>query len=64
MYNIYEEYAILEAEIAEREAKKEQLRPHILKMMIDKGEAKVVTSIGSFSVVRRKTWTYPHVQAS
>lgn len=57
--NIYEEYALLEAEIAAREAKKEQLRPHILKAMIDQGLRKVDSSVGSFSVGKRKTWTYP-----
>lgn len=57
--NIYEEYALLEAEIAAREAKKEQLRPHIMQMMIDQGLEKVETSVGKFSVGKRKVWTYP-----
>lgn len=57
--SIYEEYAILEAEIAEREAKKDQLRPHILQMMLDKGEKKVETGVGSFSISKLKKWVYP-----
>lgn len=57
--NLYEEYAILQSEIDALEAKKEQLRPHILKMMVEKGEKKVETSVGSFSVSKRKTWRYP-----
>ena len=59
MNNLFEEYALLEAEIAERELKKEQLRPHILKMMIDNGEKKIETAVGSFSVSILKKWVYP-----
>jgi hypothetical protein len=57
--NLYEEYAMLEAEIAAREAKKEQLRPHIMRMMIEQGLEKVETSVGKFSVSKRKVWSYP-----
>lgn len=57
--NIFEEYAMLEAEIAAREAKKEQLRPFILESMIEKGIKKQETSVGSFSVSKLKKWTYP-----
>lgn len=57
--NIYSEYAIIEAEIAALEAKKEQLRPHILKMMVQDGVEKLETDVGKFSITRRKTWTYP-----
>jgi hypothetical protein len=57
--NIYEEYALLESQIEALELKKEQLRPHILQMMIDKGEKKVDTGVGSFSVSKIKKWTFP-----
>ena len=57
--NLYEEYALLESQIAALEVKKEQLRPHILKQMIDKGEKKVDTAVGSFSISNLKKWTYP-----
>lgn len=56
--NIYEEYAVLESQIKALELKKEQLRPHILQMMIDNGETKVETAVGSFSRGVRKVWTY------
>ena len=59
MTNVYEEYAMLDAEEAAIKEKKEQLRPHIVKMMIEKGEKKVETAVGSFSVGKRKSWTYP-----
>jgi len=57
--NIFEEYAMLEAEIAQREAKKEQLRPFILESMVTKGIRKQDTAVGSFSVSKLKKWTYP-----
>lgn len=57
--NIYGEYAQIDAEIAALEAKKEQLRPHIIKMMMDQGLEKVDIGLGKFSVNPRKVWTYP-----
>lgn len=59
MGNIFEEYAVVEAEIAALELKKEQLRPFILKRMIEDGVEKLETAVGKFSISRRKTWTYP-----
>lgn len=59
MENVYEEYAVLESQIAALEAKKDQLRPSILKKMIEDGMTKVDTAVGKFSVTKRKTWTYP-----
>lgn len=61
MNNLYDEYALLEAEIAERELKKEQLRPLILEQMIENDKKKIETAIGVFSVSKRKKWTYPKV---
>lgn len=58
MQNIYEVYGQLDAEIAALEAKKDQLRPLILKQMIAKGEKKVDTAVGSFSISKLKKWTY------
>jgi hypothetical protein len=57
--NLYGEYAELEAQIAALEAKKDQLRPHIIKMMIDQGLDKIETALGKFSVGKRKVWSYP-----
>jgi len=59
MQNLYEEYALLEAEISVLEMKKEQLKPVILQQMIDGGVDKIETIVGKFSVSTRKTWTYP-----
>jgi hypothetical protein len=57
--NTYEEYAILDAQIKALEVKKESMRVEILKDMVDKGEDKIETSVGSFSVARLKKWVYP-----
>lgn len=63
MTNLYEEYALVVAEIEALELKKEQLRPHILQMMVEKGEKKKETSLGSFSISMLKKWKYPPVIA-
>lgn len=57
--NIYAEYAQVEAEIAALELKKEQLRPHIIKMMLEQGKDKIDIGIGKFSLSIRKAWKYP-----
>lgn len=57
--NLYSEYATLDAEIAALELKKEQLRPHIVKMMLEDGVEKVDIGVGKFSVNKRKVWQYP-----
>ncbi len=57
--NLYEEYALLDSQIAALELKKEQLRPHLLQMMIEKGQSKIETAVGSFSVSLLKKWKYP-----
>lgn len=59
MTTLYEQYAILESQIAALEAQKEQLRPLILTEMIDGGMEKVETAVGKFSITKRKTWSYP-----
>ncbi len=57
--NTYEKYAIIDAKIKELTAEKDGLRVEILQEMIDKGETKVSTTIGSFTVTPLKKWTYP-----
>jgi len=59
MSNIYEEYAAVDAEEKAIKAKKEQLRPFIIKKMIEDGLDKIETSLGKFSVNPLKSWTYP-----
>jgi len=59
MQNIYEEYALLEIKEKEFKVKKDQLRTLIIKGMIESGEKKKETSMGSFSVNPLKKWSYP-----
>lgn len=58
MNNILEEYAVLESEIKALESKKEQLRPLILKQMIDSGNDSLDIGIGKFVIAKLKKWTY------
>lgn len=57
--NLYSEYAQLDADIAALEAKKEQLRPFIIKQMLDQSIDKIDIGVGKFSVSPRKIWSYP-----
>lgn len=59
MNKIYTEYAILDAKIKELETKKESMRISILNEMLEKGEDKIETPVGSFAVTKLKSWTYP-----
>lgn len=56
--NIYEQYALLEAKLAEIETQKEELRSKILEQMIERDEEKIETAVGSFKKATLKTWTY------
>lgn len=57
--NIYEEYALIDAEIKALTSKKEAIRVSILTEIIDSGESKKATPIGTFTVAKLKTWTMP-----
>ncbi len=57
--NIFAEYADVDAQIKALEVKKEQLRPFIVKKMIEDGVDKVETELGKFSVNQLKKWSYP-----
>ena len=55
----YTEYAMLDAQIKELEAKKDEVKGLILAEMVESGEEAVETDVGKFTVTRLKTWTYP-----
>lgn len=57
--NLFSEYASVEAQIVALELKKEQLKPHIIKMMKDQGQDKEDIGVGKFSLGIRRIWTYP-----
>jgi UDP-N-acetylmuramyl pentapeptide synthase len=56
---IYDEYAILDAQIKVLEDQKDGLRVKILGEMVESGEDKIETSVGKFSVTKLKKWNYP-----
>jgi pyruvate/oxaloacetate carboxyltransferase len=56
--NLYEEYSLLEAKLAEIELQKEGLRGKILEQMIETGAKKIDTAMGSFTKTTSKKWTY------
>lgn len=56
---MYEQYAILDAEIKALTLKKEALREEMIQELVSKGEDKVETSWGKFTVTQLKKWKYP-----
>ena len=58
MQTLYEEYALVKAKMAELENQEDALRTKILEQMIDNGEEKVETAMGSFKKAMLKKWTY------
>jgi hypothetical protein len=59
MNNKYEEYAIIDAKIKALTDQKNALRVSMLEEMVSTGELKKVTTIGTFSVNKLKSWTMP-----
>lgn len=59
MQNLYSEYAQIESQLKILENQKDELRGKILEQMIDRGEDKIETSVGKFTVAKIKSWTYP-----
>lgn len=56
---MYEEYALLDAQIKVLENKKDELRTYILQDMIDNGTAKKPTPLGNFTIAKLKRYEYP-----
>jgi hypothetical protein len=56
--NNYEKYAIIDSQIRELTEKKEALRVDIVKEMVEKGEKKVESGVGSFTISKLKKWDY------
>jgi len=56
---LYENYAVLDAQIKELTKKKDEIKVSILEdMSVDKSPS-MVTAVGKFTVSLLKTWTYP-----
>lgn len=56
--NIYEDYAVVEAQIKVLKNKQDEMRVEILKEMVEKDQKTIKTAVGSFSVSQRKSWEY------
>lgn len=59
MNNLYNKYAVLNAQIANLITEKDVLREKILEGMKESGEIKVNTGVGTFTIAKLKSWTYP-----
>lgn len=57
--DVYSEYAVVKAEMSVLEMKAKQLQKEIIKDMASKNQEKVLVPYGSFSIQKRKTWSYP-----
>ncbi len=57
--DIYQEYALLTAQIESLESKQKELKAQILEDMISSGQSKIQHTLGSFTVVPLKTWQFP-----
>jgi hypothetical protein len=56
--NLYEEYALVKAKMTELENQEDALRVKILEQMVEEGQEKVETAMGSFKKATLKKWTY------
>lgn len=56
--NLYEQYALLKSKMTELENQEAELRTKILEEMVEKGEEKIETAMGSFKKATLKKWTY------
>lgn len=56
--DLFTQYALLKAKMAELENKEDELRTKILEEMVEKGEEKIETAMGSFKKATLKKWTY------
>jgi hypothetical protein len=56
--NLFEEYAILDSKIKELTNQRDEVKIQILETMVECGEEKISTSVGSFAIAKLKTWTY------
>ena len=57
--SLYDDYAVIDDQIKRLTEKKENLRFEIVQEMVARGEDKVVTGVGNFTIAKLKTWTYP-----
>lgn len=63
MQDQFEQYALIDAQIAELEAKKESMRASMIEHFMTQGIESIATTLGKFSVTKLKKWTYPQAVA-
>ena len=56
---MYEEYAILDAQIRGLTEKKDILKEQIIQDMVERGTVKEEHGLGKFTISYLKKWTYP-----
>ena len=56
--NIYEEYAVLNAQIKALTNQKDELKVKILKDLVENKVDGVTTAVGKFTIAQLKTWKY------
>lgn len=54
-----EKYAKIMIQIKELESLAEEIKPQVLEEVLSKDDQKAETLYGKFSIMKRKTWTYP-----
>jgi len=60
---LYEDYAVLDAQVKLLQGQRDELRVEIVKDIVDSGETAVKTAVGNFTISKLKTWTYTPVVA-
>jgi hypothetical protein len=56
--NLFEQYALLDVQIKDLTKQKDEAKKQIISEMIERGQDKEATSVGKFTIVPLKTWTY------
>lgn len=56
---MFEQYALLDAEIKLLTEKKDKIKEYIITEMKNKNLEKMKHSMGQFTITHRKSWTYP-----
>lgn len=63
MQEQFEQYALIDAQIAELETKKEAMRVTMIEHLVREGIEAVSTTLGKFTISKLKKWTYPQAVA-
>ncbi len=56
--NVYEEYAVLDAQIKNLTKQKDEIKVLIVENLEENNEESIETAVGKFTISNLKTWTY------